>query len=158
MAIGLNGVIASQHPHFYVYNDYIIKTSGNEFSHLVLRGGGGTTNYSLPHLQFIIDFYSKNKIKNPSFIIDVSHDNSIINGVKDYIKQGDIIFDIMQSLKMHPNIIQHCKGFMLESFLKSGNQSLDNEANLDLGGLSITDPCIDFDMTESIILKLANIL
>jgi 3-deoxy-7-phosphoheptulonate synthase len=158
LAIGLNGVIASQDSHHYVYNNYAIKTSGNVHSHLVLRGGNGVPNYLLADLQYLSDFYQDNIINNPSFIIDVSHDNCIINGLKDFSKQGDIIFDIMSILKQNHDIAKYFKGFMLESFLKSGNQSLDNEDNIDLGGLSITDPCIDFKTTQEIILNLANIL
>lgn len=47
---------------------------------------------------------------------------------------------------------------MVESFIKEGNQAIDpkNPKNIDLGGLSITDPCLGWEQTEEMILKLAN--
>jgi len=49
------------------------------------------------------------------------------------------------------------KGFMIESFIKDGNQQVDpnQPEKIDLSGLSITDPCLDWDSTEQFLLNLA---
>ena len=59
-------------------------------------------------------------------------------------------------------MIQHAeyrglvKGFMVESFIKSGNQNAEMANPIDMDGLSITDPCIGWADTEELLLKLAN--
>jgi 3-deoxy-7-phosphoheptulonate synthase len=45
-------------------------------------------------------------------------------------------------------------GLMLESHLKAGNQSIPKDLSKLEYGLSITDPCIDWQTTESLLLKL----
>jgi 3-deoxy-7-phosphoheptulonate synthase len=53
------------------------------------------------------------------------------------------------------------KGFMLESFLKTGSQDLKAAKSidhLDLSGLSVTDPCIGMEQTEELIGKLYDAL
>lgn len=158
IAIGINGVIASQHSNYYAYNNYAIKTHGNSFTHLVLRGGNGRINYSLDDLSSLINYFQMNIIKNPVFMVDVSHDNCIVSGKKEYQKQGTIMLEIMNMLNNNSGIKKYFKGFMLESFLKSGNQLIKNDSDIDLGGLSITDPCIDFETTEEILLQLAQLV
>lgn len=48
---------------------------------------------------------------------------------------------------------------MVESYLKEGNQTVDpiNPNKLDLNGLSITDPCLSWEQTESFLLELAKL-
>jgi 3-deoxy-7-phosphoheptulonate synthase len=156
--VGLNGVMVSQRSHYYAYNDSAIKTHGNNFAHLVLRGGNGIANYSMSNLEFLSDYFQNNVIHNPGYIIDVSHDNCIINGKKKYEQQGFIMLEIMKMLNENYEIKKYFKGFMLESFIKSGNQLLKNSSNIDLGGLSITDPCIDFMATEDVLFKLMELI
>jgi 3-deoxy-7-phosphoheptulonate synthase len=45
-------------------------------------------------------------------------------------------------------------GLMLESHLKGGNQSIPKDLSMLEYGLSITDPCIDWQTTESLLLRL----
>jgi len=48
---------------------------------------------------------------------------------------------------------------MVESFIKEGNQKVDsaNPEDLDLSGLSITDPCLSWERTETFLLELAKL-
>ncbi len=96
-------------------------------------------------------------IKNPSIIIDASHDNCLFHGKKDHKRQSHILLEVLESIQHRPELKQLVKGFMIESFLKEGNQKLntDHPSDLDLNGLSITDPCLSFDQTEEILLKIA---
>ena len=45
-------------------------------------------------------------------------------------------------------------GLMLESHLKAGNQSIPKDLSKLEYGMSITDPCIDWQTTENLLLKL----
>lgn len=157
LAIGVNSIVAAQYPHVAVFDGYEVQTHGNQHAHLVLRGANHAPNYSLTHLQEVKKQMDKHHIKNPSVIIDASHDNCLIDGKKDHRLQPKIVFEILDHLKQHPEIKQLVKGFMIESFIKEGRQDVDQEnpKSLDLGGLSITDPCLGFEETQSFLLELA---
>lgn len=157
LKIGVNSVIAAQHSHYVVFDGHEVKTSGNPFAHLVLRGGNGKTNYDIETLQEVHQLFSKNEVVNPAVVIDVSHDNCVINGKKDHNAQYDIVLNVVEDLKKHPELKNMVKGFMLESFIKEGRQDAENNPHVDFGGLSITDPCLSWERTEELILKVAGV-
>lgn len=158
--VGVNSIIAAQHPHVAVFDGYEVQTMGNMHAHLVLRGSQQGPNYSIKHLEEVKQQMESHKIKNPAIIIDASHDNCMINGKKDQSLQPAVIFEVMESLRAHPELKKLVKGFMVESFLKSGTQKIDprNPGAIDMGGLSITDPCLSWEETENMILKLAKMV
>ncbi len=151
LKIALNSIIAAQHSHYVVFDGYEVRTSGNQFAHLVLRGGNGTINYDNASLHEVYDLYAKNNLHNPAVIVDVSHDNCVINGKKDHNAQYDIVLKVLENIKAEPHLQHLVKGFMLESFIKEGRQDVENNPNLDLSGLSITDPCLSWDRTVELI-------
>ena len=155
LKIGVNSIVAAQNSHIAVFDGYAIETEGNPYAHLVLRGGNGKPNYSLEHLVDADSFLKQAKVENPAIVVDVSHDNCLVNGKKDYTKQPEIIFDILDSIKDKPELRKLIKGFMIESFLKPGNQNIDTANDIDFGGLSITDPCLGYEQTEELLLKLS---
>lgn len=157
LAIGVNSVVAAQHSHVAVFDGYEVQTAGNPHAHLVLRGSNGASNYSVENLEIVKKEMEKHGVKNPAVMIDVSHDNCIVNGKKDHKLQPSIILDILKSIQHHPELKKLVKGFMLESFLKEGAQKIDgkNRSEIDLNGLSITDPCLGWEQTEAAILELA---
>src|SRR3989338_4820577 len=155
--IGVNSVVAAQYPHMAVFDGNEVQTSGNSHAHLILRGGSQGTNYSEKHIEEAIGYMEKHKIKNPSIILDTSHDNSRINGVKHEENQAKVIREVMDIFKKKPELMKTVKGFMFESFIKTGVQKVDPKApeKLDRGGLSITDPCLGFEQTEELLMELA---
>ena len=155
LKIGVNGVIAAQHSHMALFDGYAVETDGNPYAHLVLRGSNGCPNYSVEHIEEAIHYLKVGKVKNPSIIIDVSHDNCLINGKKDYKAQANIILDVIECINNKRELKKIVKGFMLESFLKEGNQNAETVNEIDLGGLSITDPCLSFEQTKDVLLELA---
>lgn len=155
--IGVNAIIAAQHPHIAVLNDHEVQTHGNPYAHLVLRGGETGTNYSSEHIEMAKKEMEKQNIANPAIIIDASHDNCIRNGIKNYKNQILVIRESIETLKQNPDLLKTVKGFMIESFIKEGNQKVDPDApeKLDRGGLSITDPCLGWKETEKLLLELS---
>ena len=158
IAIGVNSVVAAQHSHVAAIDRHEVQTMGNPHAHLVLRGCNQAPNYSLAHMEEVKNHIITHQVKNPAVVIDVSHDNCLINGKKDYRAQPAIIFEVMKYLKNHPDLRKLMKGFMVESYLKEGNQKLDacNASTIDLNGLSITDPCLGWEQTKELLLTLAN--
>lgn len=156
LAIAANSVIAAQHPHVAVFDGNEVETDGNPYAHLVLRGADQKPNYSIAYLKEAKQYLESHQVQNPAVIIDASHDNSCIEGKKDYRLQPKVIYEVIDSLKEHPELKKLVKGFMVESFLKEGNQKLDleNPSQVDLGGLSITDACLGWEKTEEMLLKI----
>lgn len=155
--IGINGVVAAQHSHYIVLDGNEVETDGNQYAHLVLRGSNDRPNYSLADINEVAEQCKKNNVYNPAVIIDVSHDNCVVNGVKDHNAQADIILEVVNNLKTNPELKTLVKGFMLESFIKPGKQNAETANQIDLCGLSITDPCLGWDDTEALLLKLADL-
>lgn len=158
LEVGVNSVLAAQHPHVAVFDGYEVQTNGNPYAHLVLRGSSQSgPNYSISHLEEVKRHMDKHNIKNPAIIIDASHDNCIINGKKDPSQQPQVISNVIESLNARPDLKKLVKGFMIESFLKEGAQKIDEKSHLeiDMEGLSITDPCLSWGKTEILLLNLA---
>ncbi|WP_419420792.1 3-deoxy-7-phosphoheptulonate synthase [Legionella sp. D16C41] len=157
LAISVNSIIAAQHSHVAVFDGHEVQTHGNTHAHLVLRGTNNVPNYSVKHLDEVKQHMEKHQIKNPSIIIDASHDNCLVQGKKDHRLQPEIILSVIKQFKKRPDLRHLIKGFMMESFIKDGRQNVDlnNPAALDLSGLSITDPCLSWEETEAFLLELA---
>lgn len=155
--VGVNSIVAVQFPHVAVFEGNEVQTHGNEFAHLVLRGGSGFSNYSNNHLKEALLHMTKHDIKNPAVIIDCSHDNCMVDGEKKASQQIKVAKEVLQDIKGEPKLKTLVKGFMIESFLKHGSQKLDpkHKDQLDLGGLSITDPCLGWEETEKLLSDLA---
>lgn len=156
--IGINSVIAAQHPHVAVFDGHQVETLGNDHAHLVLRGGKSGPNYHIEHIMQAKKLMEDNNVKNPAVIIDASHDNCRINGDKVLDRQIQVVHEVVSNLIDFPELRKMVKGFMIESFLKEGNQKVDpnNPDNIDLHGLSITDPCLGWDRTESLVRELVD--
>ncbi len=159
LKVGVNSIVAAQHPHVAVFDNHEIQTHGNPYAHIVLRGSNHAPNYSLAHLEEIKQHMEMHAIQNPSVMIDVSHDNCLVDGKKDHRLQPQIIFEVIEALKNRQDLKSLVKGFMIESFIKEGNQAvnLEKPESIDLDGLSITDPCLSFEATEELLLQLAEV-
>lgn len=155
--IAANGIIAAQHAHVAVFDGHEVQTHGNPYAHLVLRGMNGQPNYSVEHLKAAYHQLMTGDIKNPAIIIDASHDNCIFEGVKQHQRQPQVIFDTLDAIQAHPELRRLVKGFMVESFIKDGRQQVDplSTGDIDYTGLSITDPCLDWNSSAELIQTLA---
>ena len=85
----------------------------------------------------------------PKVLVDCSHGNSI----KNYRRHSDVLRAVAQQLKEGSSNIM---GIMLESHLVEGNQKLSTNLEALIYGQSITDACIDFTTTETLLEELAN--
>ena len=155
--IGVNSIVAAQYPHTVEFHGYQVETAGNPYAHLVLRGGDKGPNYHVENFYEAKKLLALHRVTNPAIIVDASHDNCKINGQKDPLRMIDVVEEVMKNVETHPDIRPLLKGFMVESFLKSGSQKIDekNPSAIDRGGLSITDPCLGWDETEGLLTSLA---
>lgn len=157
LKIAVNSIVVAQHSYVTALNGYEVQTQGNAYAHLVLRGSQAGPNYSVLHLREVQEQMIQKKIINPAVLIDASHDNCVRNGKKDPLLQIETVREVMKNLKKDEELASLVKGFMIESYIKPGNQNIEklDQCSIDLNGLSITDPCLGWDQTEALLLSLA---
>lgn len=152
-SVMLNSVIAAQSPHTFIYRGMDVSTDGNEFAHVILRGGVdkyGTCipNYHYEDLVRLLEMYQERELKNPAAIIDTNHSNSN----KQYKEQIRIVSEVLHSRRYNPELKKLIKGVMIESYLEEGCQKIDENR---VYGRSITDPCLGWEDTERLLYKIA---
>jgi 3-deoxy-7-phosphoheptulonate synthase len=153
VAVGINGVVASRSPQFSPLFSMNAFTEGNRFAHLVLRGGETGPNYDVAHIASEVSALRERGVTDPAIIVDASHDNARKDGVKDASRQIAVVREVLASLPSNCEAREGFRGFMLESFLKPGNQNIreTGPGGTDRGGLSITDLCLSWEETESLL-------
>jgi 3-deoxy-7-phosphoheptulonate synthase len=144
LEVALNAINSAKNPHRFLgmNNDgavAVVHTTGNQYAHMVLRGGSKGPNYDSVHIKVTEDELKKSGIR-PNIMVDCSHANSN----KDHSLQPLVMENVAnQILEGNESII----GLMVESNLEEGNQSAANLDELKYG-VSITDKCIDWKTTE----------
>ena len=155
ISVMLNSITAAQHSHTFLYRGWEVQSSGNPMAHAILRGyvnkhGQSMPNYHYEDLLHLSESYSKVNLKNPGVIIDTNHANS----GKQFLEQVRITKDVIYSLNHSEDIKNLVKGFMIESYIEDGAQSIGENTY----GKSITDPCLGWEKTENLIYKAADLL
>lgn len=124
----------------------VIRTKGNPYAHVVLRGGDGKPNYDATSVAQAEQALNKAKVSN-KIMIDASHANSN----KDPYLQPLVLRNVTeQILDGNKTIV----GLMVESHLKGGRQNIPADLNDLVYGQSVTDGCLDWDATEQILLEM----
>ena len=154
LQVAINAMTSARAPHNFVGinadgQTAIIKTMGNPDRHLVLRGGGGRTNYEAQDVIKAEAAVAGEGIARP-IMIDCSHDNS----KKDHTRQGFVAREVLQQFREGRQSIM---GFMLESNLNPGKQAWKEGVALQ-HGVSITDACLGWDETERLLIELATVI
>jgi 3-deoxy-7-phosphoheptulonate synthase len=149
--IAINAMLASKESHSFLGVNIngrasIVNTNGNKNTCIVLRGDCvNGVNFDEENITITENLLSSKKL-NKGIIIDVSHDNTLENGKKNYKKQINNLESILNMwLKQKNNIC----GVMIESNLNEGKQSI-NDKPLQYG-ISITDGCIDTNSTYNVL-------
>ena len=124
----------------------IFVTTGNPDCHIILRGGRKTTNFDAASVAETAARMEKSGVA-PRIMIDFSHANSN----KDYKRQALVCHDVAAQVAGGDKRII---GVMIESNLVAGAQPLVPGQPL-VYGQSITDACIDFDETRTLLTELA---
>lgn len=144
----LNGIISSSHPHSFLgLNEQgesaVVRTRGNAYGHLVLRGGGGRPNYDTVSVSLAEKMMHKAKLP-ANIIIDCSHANSW----KDAQLQPLVLKDVAGQIRAGNRSIL---GVMIESFIEEGNQSIPDDLAQLRYGCSVTDACVSWSTTEQML-------
>lgn len=142
--VAVNAMKSTGSPHSFLGIDQqgqvaITRTRGNPYSHVVLRGGGGSPNYDSVNVALCEKELEKAGLRN-AIMVDCSHANSN----KDPAVQPLVMQDITHQIREGNTSIV---GLMVESNLNWGKQSIGARDQMQYG-VSVTDACIDWDTTE----------
>ena len=149
IAIDAIGSAAASH-HFLSVTKFghaaIVETTGNSDCHIILRGGK-TTNFDKESVKAVTEQLAENEL-NTKIMIDFSHANSNKKFENQMLVSTDVSNQISEG---NQNIF----GVMVESNLVEGNQKLVN-GKAEIYGQSITDACIGWDDTETLLAQLSD--
>lgn len=145
----ISGVLIARQPQVFLHIDDEGRLArcvsrGNPAAHIVLRGSQNSSNYDEASVTAALS--KLRRLELPSrIIIDCAHGNS----QKRYEKQREVFHTLLERIEKGS---QQICGLMLESYLEAGSQPLEQPL---LHGVSITDPCLDFESTASMIMESA---
>ncbi len=148
ISIAINAILSSAHPHSFLGinaqgNVAIVRTRGNAYGHVVLRGGDGRPNYDSVSIAIAEQALAKAKLP-ANLVVDCSHANSYKKPELQPLVMADVIHQIVQGNKS-------LVGVMIESNIVGGNQKIPADLSQLKYGCSVTDGCIDWETTEQML-------
>ncbi|MGL9750466.1 MAG: 3-deoxy-7-phosphoheptulonate synthase [Symbiopectobacterium sp.] len=151
LRIAIDAIRATRAAHLFISPDKqgqmtIYQTHGNPYGHIILRGGKNP-NYHAADIQAACELLRKFALPS-QLVVDFSHGNSY----KQYQRQMDVCADVCQQIRSGSRAIA---GVMVESFLVEGQQPLTTPQTL-VYGKSITDGCLGWQDTETLLAQLAD--
>jgi 3-deoxy-7-phosphoheptulonate synthase len=121
----------------------IIRTRGNRYGHVVLRGGGGRSNYDSLSISLAEKSLTKARLPR-NLVVDCSHANSL----KKPELQPLVLRDVLNQIRDGNRSVT---GVMVESFIEAGNQPIPADLSQLRYGCSVTDGCVGWDTTVEMV-------
>ena len=152
LTVAINALQSTSSPHRFLGINRdgevaITTTKGNAYGHVVLRGGNGKPNYDSVSVAMCEKQLEAAGVSS-NIMIDCSHANSN----KDHNLQPLVMDNIAnQILEGNKSII----GVMIESNIGAGNQKIPPNLEDLQYGVSVTDACVDWETTETMLLSAA---
>ncbi|TBR38077.1 3-deoxy-7-phosphoheptulonate synthase [Marinomonas agarivorans] len=153
MAVAINAMQSTSHSHSFLGINKegqvsVITTKGNQYGHVVLRGGNGKPNYDSVNISLTEQALEKANLPL-NIMVDCSHENSNKKPEIQPLVLKDVTNQIIDGNKS-------VMGLMIESNIGWGNQKIaENLSDLEYG-VSVTDACIDWETTEKALLEMAD--
>ncbi|OEF95246.1 3-deoxy-7-phosphoheptulonate synthase [Vibrio splendidus] len=149
--IAIDAIRAAHASHYFYSPDKngrmtVYRTSGNPYGHVILRGGDKGPNFDAESVDTACKQLAEFDLPQ-RLVVDFSHANC----QKQHRKQLEVAQDICEQIKSNKNQIA---GIMAESFIVEGNQPMTDINNLEYGK-SITDPCLSWEDTATMLDMLA---
>ena len=149
--VAIDAVLSASYSHTFLGHTHggqsaIFVTAGNPDCHLILRGGRKSVNFTADCVAETAALMQKAGVA-PRIMIDFSHANSR----KDYRRQRKVCRDVAAQVAAGN---RNMMGVMIESNLVAGAQKLTAGQPL-VYGQSITDGCIDWAETKTLLAELA---
>jgi 3-deoxy-7-phosphoheptulonate synthase len=148
LQVAVDAMKSADSPHSFLGIDAfgrsaVIKTKGNHYGHLILRGGHGGPNYDPQSVAHAVESLRKAGLP-PKVIVDSSHANS----GKKYQNQHKVWNSVIEQRRAgNLDLV----GILMESNLKEGNQPHNEDPSQLKYGVSITDSCVGWEETEDLL-------
>ncbi|MBV5272328.1 MAG: 3-deoxy-7-phosphoheptulonate synthase [Lamprocystis purpurea] len=144
----INAILSAAQPHSFLGinalgQSCVVRTRGNRYGHLVLRGGDSRPNYDTVSVAMAEQALLKAQLP-ANLVIDCSHANSH----KRPELQPLVMQDVINQIRAGNHSIL---GMMVESFIEAGNQPIPADPARLKYGCSVTDACISWPTTEHMI-------
>ncbi len=120
----------------------VIRTLGNHYGHIVLRGGD-RPNYDSVSIA-LCEKALRDKKQPLNIVVDCSHANSFKDPAIQPLVMRDCVHQILEGN-------QSIVGLMVESNLGWGSQSIPADLSQLKYGVSVTDACVDWATTETML-------
>ena len=148
IGIAMDAINAARHPHHFLSVtkqgvSAIVATKGNDTCHVILRGSSSGPNHDADSVAQVVEQLVAAGL-DPHVMIDCSHGNSL----KDHRNQPKVAEEIAAQLRAGSKSIA---GVMIESNLEEGNQKVPDVLDQLTYGKSITDACVDWEATVSML-------
>ncbi len=148
LQVAINALLSVSGPHSFLGINQdgqvaVIRTTGNQYGHIVLRGGAKGPNYDSVTIALVEKELAKNKLP-ANIVVDCSHANSN----KDPSLQPLVMHDVAHQVREGN---QSIVGVMIESNISAGNQPIPADLSQLKYGVSVTDACIDWATTEKLL-------
>jgi 3-deoxy-7-phosphoheptulonate synthase len=117
----------------------IVRTRGNRYGHVVLRGGGGRPNFDTVSISLTEQSLAKAKLAQ-NIVVDCSHANSWKKPELQPLVMRDVVHQVREGNR---SVV----GMMVESFLEQGSQAIPSDLSKLRYGCSVTDACVGWDTT-----------
>ncbi|MGB8931197.1 MAG: 3-deoxy-7-phosphoheptulonate synthase [Anaeromyxobacteraceae bacterium] len=144
----VNAILSASHPHAFLGvngqgRSAVVRTRGNAYGHLVLRGGGGRPNFDTVSISLAEQALAKAKLPK-NVVVDCSHANSWKKPEMQPLVMKDVVHQIREGNK---SVV----GFMVESFIEAGSQPIPEDLSKLKYGCSVTDGCVSWETTEEML-------
>lgn len=153
LGVAIDAIGAAANPHRFLGVTKeglaaITKTAGNEHGFVILRGGTKGTNYDRDSIKTARESLRGRK-QRQILMVDCSHGNS----KKNHLNQPLVAKEVAEQMREGEDAII---GVMIESNIHEGSQKVPAEGPAALKkGVSITDACINWEMTVDVLENLA---
>jgi 3-deoxy-7-phosphoheptulonate synthase len=140
----VNAILSASHPHAFLGvngegRSAVVRTRGNRYGHVVLRGGGGRPNYDTVSIALAEQALAKAGLAQ-NVVVDCSHANSW----KKHELQPLVMRDVVHQIREGNRSVV---GLMVESFIEAGNQPIPEDLSKLRYGCSVTDACVSWETT-----------
>jgi 3-deoxy-7-phosphoheptulonate synthase len=148
ISIAINAILSASHPHSFLGINgqgkvSIVRTSGNRYGHVVLRGGDGRPNYDTVSVAMAEQALLKAKLP-ANIVVDCSHANSFKNPDLQPLVMADVVNQVRLGNKS-------LVGVMIESNIVGGKQAIPEDLSKLVYGCSVTDGCVGWETTEKML-------
>jgi 3-deoxy-7-phosphoheptulonate synthase len=148
LLVAVNALLSVSKPHSFLGIDQdgqvaVIRTKGNRYGHIVLRGGAKGPNYDSVTIALVEKELARNSLP-ANIVVDCSHANSNKDPSLQPLVMNDVVHQIIEGN-------QSIVGTMLESNINAGNQPIPADLSQLKYGVSVTDACIDWTSTEKVL-------